>query len=110
MSFRRDGKTKYSQQRDWAAWLASVDDLVLAVGLPKSILESEDSWRYFVDRTYSQAGYLGQDLWFDHSSLSQSQAEAFWQLLSRWLNDHWPDAPDYTMRSLEATYRPKDNR
>ena len=110
MSYRRDGKTKNSQQRDWAAWLASVNGLVLAVGLPVSVLENEDSWWYFVDRTYSQAGYLGQDQWFEHSSLSQSQADAFWQLLSRWLSDRWPDAPDYKIRSLEMTYRPKDNR
>jgi len=106
MSFRRNGKSAHENERDWNNWLASVAEFTLAVGLPQSVLESEEAWWYFVDRTYSQAGYHGREAWFDRDSMSPAQREAFWQLLERWLKDRWPDAPDHALQGLHRTYDP----
>jgi hypothetical protein len=107
MGFRRKGKASFANQQEWAEWLSSVAEFIHNARLPRSVLESEDAWWYFVDRTYSQAGYLSRDPWFDSASMSQPQREAFWQLLCRWLKDRWPDAPESVLQSLQRTYEPK---
>jgi len=109
MGFRRKGKASIAKKQDWAEWLSSVAELVQLAGLPHSVLESEEAWWYFVDRTYSQAGYLSRELWFDYEAMYPPQRDAFWKLLSRWLKDRWPDAPQDKLRSLQRTYEQKPN-
>ncbi|QDT75895.1 hypothetical protein I41_51400 [Lacipirellula limnantheis] len=110
MSFRRKGKALHEKTREWSEWLASVDQLVSAAEIPSSVLDTEEAWLYYIDRTYSQAGYLGKAPWFTVDLLSHDQAEAVWSLIGRWLKDRWPDAPEYMTRQLRATHDPNANR
>ncbi len=104
MSFRRDGKSTHAERRSWEQWLSGVSELAATAELPPSILGSEEAWWYFVDRTYSQAGYLGEEPWYSIDSLTDPQRSAIRQLLSRWLKERWPDAPSYKIQSLQVTY------
>lgn len=106
MSFRREGKALHDNAREWSGWLASVEQLVRAAEVPASVLDTEEAWSYYIDRTYSQAGYLGKAPWFSVDQLSHDQAEKVWALISRWLQDRWPDAPEYTTRQFRATHDP----
>lgn len=106
MSFRRDGKALHASQHAWSDWIDSVRTLVAEANVPQSVTESEENWWYFVDKTYSQAGYVGDEVWFGYENMSSEQRIAFWHLLCRWLEDWWPDVPDYKRRSLQASYGP----
>jgi len=104
MSFRRDGKSTHAEQRSWENWSRNFSELAAIARLPPSILGSEAAWWYFVDNTYSQAGYLGQEAWYSLDSLTDGQLIAIRQILSRWLKERWPDAPSHTLQRLNVTY------
>jgi hypothetical protein len=104
MSFRREGKAQFNERRDWDEWLTGLAELAATAGLPPSIVGSESAWRYFVDRTYSQAGYLGLEPWYTLDQLTSTQLDAVRQLLIKWLSDRWPDAPPHSIQSLQTTF------
>lgn len=59
--------------QSWKSWLDSHVELVAATGLPATAVEMEGAWWYFIDRTYTQAGYLGTDIWFDADTMTDEQ-------------------------------------
>ena len=63
--FRRQGKLIHDQRADWHQWLAQHALDISVAELPVSVLETEMSWWYLIDRGYSQEGYLGTENWFD---------------------------------------------
>ena len=106
MGFRRAGKELHAKARDWDGWLQSVSSLVSSAGLPSSITKTEDTWWYFIERTYSQAGYLGEEVWFGVELLDIDQQAALWKLIELWLEGRWPDVPEYQRDQLRKTYKP----
>lgn len=83
--FRRQGKLIHDQRADWHQWLAQHALDISVAELPVSVLETEMSWWYLLDRGYSQAGYLGTEIWFDLDSMNAIQKSAFVRLVEYWL-------------------------
>ena len=108
-SFRRPGKTIHSERRDWDSWLDRHAKLVTATGLPSSAIETEDAWWYFLDRTYTQAGYLGTDIWFDVDTMTPDQRRECMTLIEQWIAERATDLKDHTIRGLRITYGPSQD-
>ena len=83
--FRRQGKLIHAQRADWHQWLAQHAEDISVAELPASVLETEISWWYLLDRGYSQAGYLGTENWFDLDSMNAIQKSACMRLVEYWL-------------------------
>ncbi|PQO32422.1 hypothetical protein DTL21_19595 [Bremerella cremea] len=103
MGYRRKGKKIHVERVAWRQWLDSVHNLIADSGLPESVLIDEEAWSYFLDRGYSQAGYLGQENWFDATQLAPVQKVAVWKLIERWVADRQP----VNVGSLASTWEPK---
>ncbi len=108
-SFRRPGKSIHSKRCDWEAWLSTHADLVVAAGLPASAIETEDAWWYFLDRTYTQAGYLGTDIWFDAGTMTADQRRSCMSLIEQWIAERGADLAEYTTRALRITFGPSQD-
>lgn len=104
--FRRPGKAVHSERRGWQSWVNHQAELVTESGLPVSAIETEDDWWYFLDRTYTQAGYLGSDIWFDIGTMSPKQRLACMSLIEKWIAERAPDLAEHTARALHCTFRP----
>jgi len=105
-SFRRPGKTIHSQSQDWGKWLERHERLVVAAGLPSSATETEDAWWYFLDRTYTQAGYIGTDVWFDVDAMTPDQRRACMNLIEQWIAERATDVKEHNVRQLRITFGP----
>ncbi|GAB5407097.1 MAG: hypothetical protein Aurels2KO_53280 [Aureliella sp.] len=108
-SFRRPGKSIHSERRDWDSWIDSHSGLVAAADLPSSAIETEDAWWYFLDRTYTQAGYLGTDIWFDVGTMTADQRCACMTLIEQWIAERATDLAEHTTRALRITFGPSQN-
>lgn len=105
-AFRRPGKKIHTDSRDWSSWLDANSELVATAGLPATAIETEELWWYFIDRTYTQAGYVGDDIWFDVGRMSSLQRSACMTLIEQWIADRAPDLNEAIIRQLRSTYGP----
>ena len=105
-AFRRPGKRIHDERRHWAAWLDAHAELVTAAGLPAAAIGTEDAWWYFIDRTYTRAGFLGTDTWFGVDQMTPDQRRACVALIERWIAERNPDLNEYAARQLRATFGP----
>lgn len=105
-SFRRQGKLIHAQRADWHQWLEQHALDVSVAQLPLSVTETEDSWWYFLDRGYSQAGYLGTENWFDFDSMTSSQMSSFRRLVDGWLIERSSHLPVDIASYISEKFRP----
>ncbi len=103
-TFRRAGKALHAKRRKWSDWVDAHARLVVDAGLPATVIASEDTWWYFLDRTYSQAGYLGTDNWFDVGMMSPSQRSACMALIEHWASEHSPELNEDTVCQLRGIF------
>ncbi len=91
--FRRRGELIHAQQANWHQWLAQHALDVSVSELPDSVVKTEKSWWYFLDRGYAQAGYLGTENWFDLDSMNAIQLSALVRLVDCWLLERGQHLP-----------------
>ncbi|TWT51477.1 hypothetical protein Pla22_42550 [Rubripirellula amarantea] len=103
-SFRRPGKAIHTRRSDWQSWIAANADLVTASGLPAAAIDTEDSWWYFIDRTYTQAGCLGTDIWFGVDFMTIDQRRSCMQLVDRWIADRASDLDSDGIRHIRRMF------
>ncbi|WP_144988538.1 hypothetical protein [Gimesia aquarii] len=93
MSYRRNGK----KMHEWYKWLQERKSLVATAGLPADVAESEDTFGYFVDHSYNQAGWLGKAMWFSVDDLNSEQRAALWSLIVQAYETLWSNCSDLNL-------------
>lgn len=90
MSFRRNGKSKHHERREWDAWKREHAELLARCGLPPGVLRSRGDWEYLLYYGYWCAAYYGayiNNIDFSLDELTPAQAAAFRELLTVTLSD-----------------------
>lgn len=105
MSYRRNGKKERAKSAGQAKWLGERQALVEATGLPVDVVESEESFAYFVDHAHNQAGWLNEAPWFTTDSLNAEQKCALWLLIQQACESLW-GLDKWSLKGLEDTYGP----
>lgn len=103
MSYRRNGKKIHANSIKWSNWLDERKFLIITAGLPTDVVKSENSFGYFIDHSYSQAGWLGKAAWFSVDDLDSKQRAALWSLIIQAYETFWSHCSKV---NLERTYGP----
>ena len=109
MKYRRQGKSNLDNGRTWRNWLLANSALVEASGLPQSVLQSEETFWYFVDNTYNYPAWEESPTaaWFSVDHVDLAQKRCLWSLLEKAVEDLPLDCDARTyLGDLERTYGP----